>query len=206
MRLDNLVQSGSRSYNFMWVALDKHVLMVKVTSEGVNHGHYIGAVKGEDYDDEAIGVPVNGSLLGDVAGEVYFHPDISVPFKFFSGKDLYDEIHRPGIEWPLKKPLAVLDIRSLDKHVISVAVGHLTLDGARHPDDKWTAYIGAVKGEDHYAEYADVLSTGSAIPLELAEVIFEDLGKATRYGHIKWEGVEEVDRSKLFIHPAKPER
>jgi hypothetical protein len=63
---------GSKHYTLSWVALDKHVLLVQLTSEGAYHGAYIGAVKGEDYDAEALGVVANGDQPSSVLTEVYF--------------------------------------------------------------------------------------------------------------------------------------
>lgn len=195
---DDVIPHGEKSYHFRWVALDKRVLIVEAKSKGVNHGAYVGAVKGVNYYEEAIDVVANGSLLPDLMAEAYFRPDISVPFKELLGKEPFDPESYASTEWSLERPLAILDFFSLDKHVMLVAVGHLTPDALGHPDDKWTAYIGAVKGEDPYTDSTGVVSEGSKVPLEFAEVAFEDLGKATRYGHLKWEGVEEVDRSVLF--------
>jgi hypothetical protein len=65
---------GSRSYSLHWIALDRHVLIVSVTSNGIGYGVYVGAVHGEDYDREALTVVVNGSLVTSSLAEVYFEP------------------------------------------------------------------------------------------------------------------------------------
>ncbi len=181
---------GLKSYSLEWVALDKHVLLVKVSSEGQDNGVYIGAVERKDYDVEALGVVVNGSAVWWQLAGVYFEPPWSFekPVKWllqaqpFHDKEWFDK-HRKlvkpeGIERPTEWTPNILELHPLDKHVLAVAAGH--------PPDTWGAYIGAVKGEGFDREAQGVVESGSEIPFELAEVLFEDLGKSTRAGDMKW--------------------
>jgi hypothetical protein len=76
-------------------------------------------------------------------------------------------------------PLRIIGMNPIDKRVLLVAVGS--------PDRRWCAFIGAVKGEDYGREAIGVVESGSVIPYELAELCFEDLGKGTIRGDLKWQ-------------------
>ncbi len=163
---------GSRSYTLRWVALDKRVLLVAVSSGNVNHGAYIGAVRGENYDEEALEVAANGSAVSDLFAEVYFKDIASGPLKPLREAEPYFDDERLKIGFAPSNP-DILDAFRVDKHVLLVAV--------RAPGNTWKAFIGAVKGEDYWTEATDVVKTGTPIPFELAEVCFHDLA-----GGEKW--------------------
>ncbi len=157
---------GSRSYTLRWVALDKHVLLVELLSGRVNHGAFIGAVKGEDYGAEALNVVANGSFVPSQFGQVYFEDYGSGPVKPLREAEPYFDDERLKISFAPSSP-DILDAFRVDKHVLLVAV--------RAPGNTWNAFIGSVKGEDYWTEATDVMKTGTPIPFELAEVCFHDL-------------------------------
>jgi len=162
---------GSKSYTLSWVALDKHVLIVEVKSEGTNHGAFIGAVKGENYDAEALGVVTNGSAVWTLLAEIYFKGFGSGPVKpLRADEPFFDE--SPKIDFRLLDP-RIIEVRLIDKHVLLVAV--------RAHDDTWKAFIGAVKGENYGVEALEVIEKGTPIPYELAEVCFEDLARGKKW-------------------------
>src|ERR1700688_4629553 len=70
---------GNKSYTLDWVTLDKHVLLVRLRSGGINYGCYIGAVRGEDNDAEALGVVGGGTEVRHSFPEVFFNPEENVP-------------------------------------------------------------------------------------------------------------------------------
>jgi hypothetical protein len=161
---------GIKSYTFSWVSLDKHVLIVKVTSGEVNHGAFIGAVKGENYDAEVLDVATNGSSAWPQLAGIYFKGFGSGPVKPFRE---YNPFFEPsGINYTLLGP-QILQIRLIDKNVLLVAV--------RADGNSWKAFIGAVKGEDYAAEAPEVIKTGTPTSYELAEVCFEDLAKGEKW-------------------------
>jgi len=63
---------GSSTFTLRWATLDKHVLLVAVNCGSVNCDTYVGAVEGKNYDEEALGVVVNGSVVWDLLSAVYF--------------------------------------------------------------------------------------------------------------------------------------
>src|SRR5437879_9462948 len=65
---------GRSPYPVRGVGLDKHVLLVAVDCGSVNCDTYGGAVEGKNYDEEALGVVVNGSVVSDSLSEIYFKP------------------------------------------------------------------------------------------------------------------------------------
>jgi len=62
-----------------------------------------------------------------------------------------------------------VDWKPLDRRVIAVAVEGYAGD--------WTAYIGAVAGENHEKEWRDVAEHGSKLRKEVAEAIFPHFAK-----------------------------
>ena len=84
---------------------------------------------------------------------------------------------------PKSTPI-IMELEPLDRHVLVVAVSL--------PNNTWKACIGAVEGKDYDKEAAGVIERGSEIPLLLAEEVFEDLGKATRTGQLKWHKKENL--------------
>jgi len=60
------------------------------------------------------------------------------------------------------------DVRwiALDNHVIAVACEGYAND--------WTAYIGAVPGNNHYQEWEEVMRHGSKLRRDVAEILFPD--------------------------------
>src|SRR2546428_9680332 len=82
-------EKGAKSYTFSWVALDKRVLIVAVSSAGVNHGAFIGAVKGEDYSAEALDVVASGSGVWPQFADIYFKGFGSGPVKPLRASEPY---------------------------------------------------------------------------------------------------------------------
>ena len=161
---------GTMSFTLRWVALDKHVLLVAVDCGSVNCDTYVGAVEGKNYDEEALGVVVNGSVVLDSLSEVYFKPTPGRIRTLFGKEQFYPSDGRflqPG----RKLPPGVIEMDPIDKHVLVVAV--------RRPGRTWKAYIGAVKGDDYHEEAPGVVANGSEIPFEFAEVYFKDLAKGS---------------------------
>lgn len=61
----------------------------------------------------------------------------------------------------------------LDLHVLAVAKEGAVKD--------WSAYIGAVKGNNHDAESQRVFDYGSKLPYEIARLLFPDFDKEFRW-------------------------
>ena len=59
---------------------------------------------------------------------------------------------------------------TLDRKVIVVAVEGDIKD--------WAAYIGAVPGNNHYAEYMEVARQGTKLPREVASILFPDFDRS----------------------------
>lgn len=68
-----------------------------------------------------------------------------------------------------------IDWKALDRRVIVVAEEGYAGD--------WVAYIGAVEGENHEAEWRDVLKHGSKLRFDVATVLFPSF--ATKFS---WRG------------------
>ncbi len=168
-------ERGSKSYTLSWVALDKRVLIVEVRSTGTNHGAFIGAVEGADYGTEALDVVGNGSVVNEL-GHIYFKGFGSGPVKpIREAESLFES----GLKTdPRLVDPRILEVRPIDKHVLLVAI--------KGRGNTWKAFIGAVKGEDYGVEALEVIKNGSEVPFELAEECFQDLGKATFGGFMKW--------------------
>jgi hypothetical protein len=66
------------------------------------------------------------------------------------------------------------EYRALDSKVLAVAVQ------GGHPLE-WTAYIGAVPGENHRAEYEKVYRHGTKLDEKVAKVIFPDFATEDQY-------------------------
>lgn len=65
--------------------------------------------------------------------------------------------------------------RALDINVVVVAKEGSTGD--------WSAYIGAVRGDSHEREWRRVMTDGSKLPQNVAEVIFPDFAKQFEWRH-----------------------
>ena len=161
---------GSSTFTLRWATLDKHVLLVAVNCGSVNCDTYVGAVEGKNYDEEALGVVVNGSVVWDLLSAVYFK---STPgrIRTLFGKEIFSPSDERFLEPGRELPPGVITMMAIDKHVLVVAVAR--------PGRTWKAYIGAVKGDDYYEEVPGVVANGSEIPFELPEVCFEDLAKGS---------------------------
>jgi len=57
-----------------------------------------------------------------------------------------------------------MEYRALDSKVLAVAVEGYVSD--------WSAYIGAVRGDNHDKEYLDVAEHGNKLPEKIARAIF----------------------------------
>src|SRR2546422_5445242 len=154
---------GSMSFTLRWVALDKHVLLVAVNCGSVNCDTYVGAVEGENYDEEALGVVVNGSVVSDSLSEIYFKPTPGRIRTLF-GKETFSPSDERFLQPGRKLPPGVIQMDPIDKHVLVVAV--------RRPGRTWKAYIGAVKGGDYHEEAPGVVANGSESPFEVAQGCF----------------------------------
>ena len=164
--------------------LDKHVLLVEVKSGRINHGAFIGAVKGEDYDAEAADVVRNGTEVWDQLAEIYFKGFGSEPVIPLGPRRSGDDEWLDNFDFRLlRRP--ILDIRTLDKHVLLVAV--------RAHGDTWKAFIGAVEGEDYGEEALDVIKDGTPVPYPLAEVCFEDLARGAKWHQKLRVYIDDVD-------------
>jgi len=163
-------RQGSTSFTLRWAALDKHVLLVAVNCGSADCNTYVGAVEGKNYDEEALGVVVDGSVVWGLLSEVYFR---STPgrVRTLFGKEIFSPDDERFLQPGRKHPPGVIEMRPIDKHVLVVAVAR--------PGRTWKAYIGAVKGDDYYEEASGVVANGSEIPFELAEVCFKDLAKGS---------------------------
>jgi hypothetical protein len=162
---------GETSYTLSWVALDKHVLLVAVSSEGAYNGAFVGAVKGEDYRLEAFEVAASGSAVLDTWAEPYFKGFGSGSLKLRRAYNLYIEEDPLMIE-PRSLDPSILELRRIDKHVLMVAKSlGINAEGVQ----TWKAFIGAIKGDDYGAEALGVIKTGTPIGYELAVTCFEDL-------------------------------
>src|ERR1039458_2003717 len=145
--------SGNKSYTLSWVALDKHILLVKVESgEGVSHGAYIGAVKGDDYAAEALGVVGSGWQASDLLADLYFKGFGAGPIEPIHTYGPYFLYSDPQPDYSLCPP-PILWVKLMDRHVMAVAV---EVEGGT-----WKAFIGAVKGVDYLAEASEVIKTGT---------------------------------------------
>jgi hypothetical protein len=162
---------GTKSYNLTWVALDKHILIVEVSSAEINYGVFVGAVRGDNYDVEALEVAITGSSVWPQLADIYFKDSGSGrPIKQIHE---YQPFFEPSaMNYRLLGP-PILEIRPIDKHVLLVAV--------RADGGTWNAFIGAVKGEDYVVEAQGIVKTGTPVSYELAEVCFEDLAKGERW-------------------------
>src|SRR5712691_7836197 len=168
-RIPMTERQASTSFTLRWVALDKQVLLVAVNCGSVDCDTYVGAVEGKNYDEEALGVVVNGSVVWDLLSGVYFRSSRG-PVRTLFGKEPFSP-NEPLLDPGRQLPPGVIEMMAIDKHVLLVAV--------ERPDDTWKSYIGAVKGDDYYEEAPGVVANGSEIPFELAEVCFEDLAKGS---------------------------
>src|SRR5881296_2505641 len=123
---------GSSTFTLRWATLDKHVLLVAVNCGSVNCDTYVGAVEGKNYDEEALGVVVNGSVVGSLLSEVYFK---STPgrVRTLFGKEQFSPSDERFLE-PGRKLPGIIEIEPIDKHVLVVAVAR--------PGRTWKAYIG----------------------------------------------------------------
>ncbi len=65
---------------------------------------------------------------------------------------------------PKKRLARAPEYRALDIQVLAVAIKGVI--------DDWSAYIGAVRGENHEEEYNEVAHNGSKLPQEVAEILF----------------------------------
>lgn len=68
----------------------------------------------------------------------------------------------------------IVQYRALDSKVIVVA-------SAQEPIEEWSAYIGAVPGEDHDTEYMEVKRYGSKLPHNLAALMFPNFEEKYRW-------------------------
>ena len=66
------------------------------------------------------------------------------------------------------------EYRALDSKVLAVAVQ------GGHPSE-WAAYIGAVPGVNHRAEYEEVYRHGTKLSEEVAKAIFSDFATEDQY-------------------------
>jgi hypothetical protein len=166
---------GETAYSFSWVALDKHVLLVRVKSDGVDHGAYIGAVKGDNYDEEAIGVVEAGSEASSLFAYSYFDGLGAAPVKRIGAHGPYFNEKWPDRDLELfgHLPSPVLGVDILDRHVLAVAV---TAERG-----VWKALIGPSKGADFLAELAEIAKTGTPLRYEAAEACFQDESKQFRW-------------------------
>ena len=165
--------SGNKSYTLYWVALEKHVLIVQVKGEkGVNHGAYIGAVKGDDYDSESLGAVGSGTEVSALLAEIYFKDFGSAPFERIDTHGPFFQYSGPRPDYALYPP-PILGVNILDRHVMAVAT---EAEGGT-----WKAFIAAVKGVNYIAEASEVIKTGTPISYEVAEVCFEDLSKGMKW-------------------------
>ncbi|MBE9509089.1 MAG: hypothetical protein IMY86_13715 [Chloroflexi bacterium] len=76
-----------------------------------------------------------------------------------------------------------VNVLSLDCRVLAVAVFD--------PCGDWAAYIGAVPGHEHDAEWMEVMKTGTKLPREVAVVLYADTLKAMNEGRewpYEWRG------------------
>ena len=72
---------------------------------------------------------------------------------------------------------------ALDHRVLAVAVFE--------PCGEWTAYIGAVPGQNHDSEWMDVMKHGTKLPHEAATVLYAPMLKAMNEGRewpYEWRG------------------
>jgi len=65
-------------------------------------------------------------------------------------------------------------IKALNSHVLAVASVNVEVGD-------WAAYIGAVPGKSHNKEFMEVVSTGSKIPENFAEVLFPMIYRKYRW-------------------------
>lgn len=147
-------------------------------------GTYIGAVPAEDYSRESILVVEEGSLLVSPVAQVLFKGQ-GLPAQPIRPATIFDEESvkpRRGLRTrPVSLNPSVIELDRLDRRVLAIAF--------RWPDRSWGARVGAISGDQHVYEGADVvLRKGSEVSFDLAEVLFEDLGKDTRGGGERWHG------------------
>ena len=163
---------GSKSYTLSWVALDRRVLLVQLKSEGAFHGAYIGAVKGEDYDAEALGVVASGEWVSTELAEIYFEDQLGQPLTRIDVRSPYFDEKWPnrGFELFKRLPPPILRVNIVDRHVLAVAT--------RAENNTWKAFIGPSNGVDFIAEAVEITKSGTPISYEVAEVFFKDLTKA----------------------------
>jgi len=162
---------GTRPYALSWVALDKHVLIVEVKSGDINHGAFIGAVKGEDYGAEALDVAANGSAAWSRLADIYFKGFGSGPVKPLRVYEPFFEDKPSKTDHRLLDP-SIIEVRPVDEHVLLVAL--------RARGNTWKAFIsGKRRGFRFGSARRD--QKGTPVPYELAEVCFEDLARGERW-------------------------
>jgi hypothetical protein len=151
--------------------------------DGASNGAYIGAVKGNHYELDAIGVVGNGSYVSSSLAEVFFknlggetrmavYEPAGMPLEA-TGPLFDDKWPDRGFELDKLLPRPILGVRILDRHVLAVAV---EVEGGT-----WKAFIGASRGKDYLAEVSEIVKTGTPISYEVAETCFEDLSKGTKW-------------------------
>src|SRR5712692_10630409 len=109
-------RQGSTSFTLRWAALDKHVLLVAVNCGSVDCDTYVGAVEGKNYDEEALGVVVNGSVVWEQLSGVYFRSSRG-PVRTLLGKEIFSPDDERFLEPGRKLPPGVIGMRPIDKHV-----------------------------------------------------------------------------------------
>jgi hypothetical protein len=120
-----------------WFALNKHVLLVELNAGEKDHVYFIGAVEGDDYAGEALGVTVDETEADAYLWEFFFDPGVGGPYKAVQSQGL-PLTHSGPSDDDEGRHATIYQAKYIDEQVVAVAT--------EAEDETWWPFIDTVRG------------------------------------------------------------